>query len=469
MLIKLLFKSFIPAFLLLNVLAVQNTSAQTPVDTVRISFPEFLNKSIEASSLLDASRTQIAVSESRSSEARASRFLPGFNLTTAHGLIPGVKGTQGLPSSQVYLDPTLRNDWEDWAFFNQFEVEAIQPIFTWGALSNAINAAETAVRISRYGYEADQDQYAFQLFELYQGTLLAGELERLIDDARSTLRTAERELDILIDEGDLSVDHTDVFELQIFKYEFESEVTEIQQALRFLNRAWSIALGSPENVVYLPDTVFIDPIDVVIEDVTQYEMYAGMGRPEIKQINAVVQAAEFGFKATSAQNLPSFFIGANARYAFAPNRPRQRNPFISNPSNTSSLLVGIGIQQPLNFFVQRSRTERARNQLRQSKYAREAVSEGVIIEINEAYSDLIVAKSKLDNTYKALDVSRQWLRQEQLDYDIGFGEVRNLIDALERNLQLEAAYRQRIHDFNVSLAKLYRVTGLSLKELYITN
>ncbi len=443
-------------------------AAPAEADTVEISFQDFVEQAMARSGEIRARRQAVRVAETRRDEAEASRFLPSFNVTTAHGLIPGVKNSnEEFSSSALYLDPTLRNDWEDWAFFNQFEIQALQPLYTWGALTNAIKASRSAVDVARFEFEANQMETEMQLFQLYQGRLLATELKRLIDEAKRTLRQAERELNRLFDEGSSEIDDADLYQFEIFQHEFEAQVTEVDQNIMFLERAWNIALGSNGDVVYKPAENFLDPVPSDIESPAYYVDLALRQRPEVQQLDAVKQAAEYGLKATQAQNYPSLFLGANYRFAYAPNRPRQRNPFISNPSNTSSLTVGIGLQQNLNFVVLNSRTERARVQRRQAGYAFEAAQQGIELDVSDKYKDAIVARSKMNATDRALDVSRQWLRQEQLDFDIGFGDVSNLVDAVRKSLELEAEQRQRIHDFNIQYARLLKASGMGLSQIMI--
>jgi len=461
---KILSLTFLIAFILTGI---SQSSAQSP-DTLKLSFNEFLVKALDASAELKARQKQVAISQTRYMEARASRFLPNANATTAHGLIPGVKASNSdIPSDQLYLDPGLRNDWEDWAFFNQIEISALQPLYTWGALSNAIRAARTGVQAALHGFENDQRRYEFQMFQLYQAKLLSMEMERLINEANRTLDRSERELFELLESGEEDLDDRDVYQFEIFKYEFYAQADEIRENARFVERAWRLALGiNDPNVIVRPEHSFLDAVDYKANELIFYQQYAISGRPEVLQIESARNAAEYGIKATRAQNYPALFLGITAKYTYAPNRPRQMNPFITNVTNTSSLTFGFGFRQNLNFQQMKSRTDRAREQLRQSQFALLAVRDGIRLEVADTYKSHVVARSRYENVLRALDISRQWLRQEQLDYDIGFGEILELVNALRTNLELEASHKQRTHDFNVSVARLLNTSGMSISSLF---
>ncbi|MCH8567661.1 MAG: TolC family protein [Balneolales bacterium] len=437
-------------------------------DTVRISFEEFRSIALDHSREMQARKQQVRIAESRRSETEASRYLPNLTLTTAHGLIPGVRSKDdSFSQSALYLDPTLRNDWNDWAVFNQFEINVLQPIYTWGALSNAIKASRAAVDIAAFEYDGEESRFELQLFQLYQGMLLAKELQRLAIDSKPTIRMADRELQKLIDEGSDEIDDADLYQFEIFMYEFESQLDEVNENVAFLIRAWQIALGvQGSGIVYLPSETFLDPVEDEILELDFYLSQAYVLRPEARQLRSVRETAEYGRNAVRAQNYPAIFLGANYRYAYASNRPRQFNPFISNPANTSSLTVGIGLRQNLNFFILQSRTERAEAQLRQAGFAKDAVMDGIALEISDRYKDARVARSRLLNNSRALDISRQWLRQEQLDYDIGFGDVTNLVDAFRSSIELEADQKQRTYDLNMRMARLLNASGIPVTQLY---
>ena len=51
---------------------------------------------------------------------------------------------------------------------------------------------------------------------------------------------------------------------------------------------------------------------------------------------------------------------------------------------------------------------------------------------------------------------------EQLDYDFGIGDVRDVVDALEQELELRIEEKQTAFDYIISLANLKKVTGLCI-------
>lgn len=450
---------------ILSLLIWVSVAGAQSVDTIRIDVSEFIALGKERSSLLRTNQQDVNLASNRLSQARAQRILPRIELTTAHGLVPGVRSSNPdlYGERSLYLDPNLENDWEDWAIFTRAEVSAIQPIYTWGAIRSAINAAKQGVNLAKAEFDASSAEYEIQLYELYYGRLLAYELQRIVDDAKRTIETAERELNNFLESGEQDIEDKDIYQFRIFKHEFFTQADEVSENLKFLEAAWNLALANHDgSIVYMPSESFLDPLDFQIREVIYYESQASLSRPELKQIESAYRAAEYGLDIAKASNYPTVIMAFSAAFARTPNRPRQANPFIRNSANYENIVYGIGVRQNLNFRVNRENINRSQLQLRQASYAREAISDGIKLDIRENYRRTMMSFSRLDNTREALDISNEWLRLEQIDYDLGFGEVKNLVEAVRSNLELEVQLRQRIFEYNVNIGKLNKSAGLPI-------
>src|SRR5699024_7808820 len=102
-------------------------------DTVRVSLEEFVKQGIKNSGQIDAKKQEIFLAKNRVDQVKGERFLTSFTLTTAHGLVPNTEGETQEGSFQY--------DFEDLSLYTQARIELLQPIFTWGALRNAVKAS----------------------------------------------------------------------------------------------------------------------------------------------------------------------------------------------------------------------------------------------------------------------------------------------------------------------------------------
>lgn len=435
-------------------------------DTLQVNLTEFIERGLEASGQVAYEERAVDLAKNRIRSVQSQRILPNINFTSQHGVIPGVVSQNpDLPRGQYYLDPNLENDWEDWAIFTRAEINAMQPVYSWGAINSAIRAAEAGARAAEFQFGAVKAEAEFQLYELYYSYLLALEVSRIIEDANSRIGQVERTLNTMREEGDPDLKESDVFKFDILKSEFQVQRAEVRESLDFVRRVWDYALQADANTVYIPEESFLDPIQHEIREFDYYQQMAMQGRPELRGAESGMEALRSSVNAAKAQQYPMLLLGITGSYANTPNRPRQTNPFIINSTNYASAGVGLVVRQNLNFSSMRSSVERAQIEYRRVNDLHKALTDGIVLELNETYREAVVAEVKVRQTEEALVTARNWVRNEQLNYDIGFGDIEDLLDAVQKELELRLQLKQNVFDLNKKVAALYKAGGIQLHQL----
>jgi outer membrane protein TolC len=414
-------------------------------------------------------RQDVELAQNQIKQAKAQRIIPNMSFNSQHGLVPGVESNDpNLPRDEYYLDPNLRNDWSNWAIFTKFQVSAVQPVFTWGAINKAVEAARLGAEAAQHSFDAKQADLELRLFDLYYSYILALEIERLLDEAQGKVNQIERQINAMKEEGDTSLDESEVFKFEIYKSEFEIQKAEVEENMRFVTETWNYVLRNEEGTVFEPQIRFLDPVASNIESLSFYQDAAFNNRPELEALRVGEDATEIYITSLKKQNLPGLYLAGYINFANTPNRPRQSNPFIQNNTNLFNGGFGFTIRQKLNFFSIRANIERTQIELKKVSLAQDAAKDGIMLEVNNNYRQASLADVKVEQTDEALVTSKKWLRQEQLDYDFGMGEVKDLIDAMRKELELKLQLKQRIFEYNSSLAKLNKSAGIPLTTL-ITN
>lgn len=462
---KMIFKKLVfITFLLLLSGSLNMLSAQ---DTVRVSLEEFISRGIKNSGEIDAERQNVRLAENQIRQTQSKRYVPKFELNTQHGVIPGVKSNRDdLDPNEYYLDPNLENDFEDIAIFTRAEVQLLQPLYTWGALKNAVKASKAAANAAESKFQITQNQTELRLYKLYQSYLLSLEISRLLNEAQQQLDDIGEQLEEKKNEEGSELDESDVFKFEVFKSEFAIRTAEVRENAEYVQNVWNYVMGGDQGTVYMPEKRFLDPVQNPIKTLDYYRSRAVNERPEIEALEAGINAAEFGVKATKAKNYPSLFLGLRGSFAYTPNRPRQSNPFIINNTNYASASIGFGIRQNLDIFSMKYDVQERKIQEQQAEFSKEAAVDGIVLQINEKYKNASVSKIKVKRTDEALVTSKQWLRQEQLDYDFGMNNTKDLIDAIQKELELKVQYKREIFNFNKDMAELFNASDLSVTKLY---
>ncbi|MDZ7773421.1 MAG: TolC family protein [Balneolaceae bacterium] len=453
-------------FLLFALLLCVAVPAATAQDTLSVSLQEFIRQGTENSGQLEFEQEKVRLANNRIDQARSQRYLPRFELNTQHGVVPGVKSDRtDLSENEYYLDPNLDNDWENWGLYTRAEVSAVQPVFTWGALSSAVKAAEAGADAARHEFDSRQAGLELRLYELYHSYMMTRELQRLLDEARGRIEEITSQLEQMQEEGNQDFDQSDLFKFRVFRSEFDMRAAEVRENMDYIRRIWNYVLQADPGTVYVPEPQFLDPVNNVLRELSYYRGNALKSRPELQGIDSGIRAAEFGLKATRSQALPTLFVGLSGSYANTPNRPRQSNPFIINNTNYATGALGFGIRQNLDIFGISTRIERSRIQLEQAQDARSAAMDGIVLELNDHYKNASLSRSRLERLDEALTTTKEWLRQEQLDYDLGFGDTKDLLDALRKELELRVQIEREVFEHNKNMAELFKAAGLPITHL----
>ena len=460
---KSLISSAIVFFLMLAV-SVPQIFAQ---DTLRISLQDFIERGLDRSGQVDYLSNAVDLAENRTQQAKDQRILPRINLDTQHGLVPGVVSETGRPPNEFYLDPNLSNDWENWAIFTRAEISAVQPIYTWGAIKNAINATQSAANAAEFRFEAEKSEIELQLLDLYFSYQLALETERILKEADDQLRRVERQINDMKEEGDPDLDQSDVFKFDIFRAEFQVQRVEVEQSLDNVKRVWAYVLDPTQNTVYQPESLYLDAVPFELEPYSYYESIAMDERPELRGADAGISAANSQINAVKSQFYPSLFLGLRGSFANTPNRPRQSNPFIINNTNYSSAAFGFSFRQNLNFLTTQTKVDRARIERKRVENLKNALTDGIVLELNDTYRKAAIAQTRVIQLEEVLSISKNWVRQEQLDYDFGFGDVKDLLDSVQKELETRVELKQNTFELNKRVAELYKAAGIPVQQISI--
>jgi outer membrane protein TolC len=449
--------------LILSVFFLSGSSNVFAQDTLEIGFQEFLSIALDNAGQMKVAETKVELAENRTEMAKSQRFLPSLSFRSEHGLVPGV--ASDFPEGQEYLDPNADHDWEHWGLFTRLRIQGAQPVFTWGAIGKAVTAAETAVKSTQQEKEATRAELELRLYDLYYSYTYALEIERLLRDAEDKMGQIGNALEKALDESPDEVDESDKFKFDVFRAQFGIQKKEVDESLNFVKETWAYILRNNEGVVYRPQIRFLDPVSTQLQGISYYQSSAVDNRSELKAISYGRTALEQYISSMKAQNLPGLYFGFTTTLASTPVRPKQDNPFISSPGNTFNTALGFTIRQNLNFFQARTSLKRSRLEVNRLEYLEDAAQDGVILEVNEAYRKAAVAEVKVEQTQEALTIAKQWLRMEQLDYDLGFGESKDLVDAVRQELELRLSEMQSIFEFNSAMAKLNKSAGIPLTSL----
>ncbi len=428
-------------------------------DTMLVDLSEALDRSLEVSPEVDAAEAKRAFSDARLSLARTSRFLTDFSATSAHSFAPALDNPNNTAANRLYLDPDVRNDWDDLSPFHRIEFEAIQPLWTWGELGSSIEAARAGLDLDAAGVRVTEDEVLARTAELYYSLQLADALGRLTRESGDIVEQAKNEIDRLLEEGASDVDYADLFQVEITEQEFLQRVVEVEESRKLARAALSRQLFLADGQSVETRNQVLDPIAIDMKSLEVWQSIAISDRPEVRQADAGVLARSALVEVAQSDYFPKLFLGLTGKWAYAAGRERQRNPYVSDPFLSRGVRAGLVVQQNLNFSQTRAKVRQAQAQRAEVRSQEEALRQLILFEVEEAYRKVLIAQSAVSAREEALLISKRWLRDEQINFDLDLGDTENLVRAVRDNLSLRAQREQTVFNLNVAIIRLLRKTG----------
>jgi outer membrane protein TolC len=204
----------------------------------------------------------------------------------------------------------------------------------------------------------------------------------------------------------------------------------------------------------LPDTAQIKSPDLV----------AALGdsdrqRPDLKALDNGILAKEADVKATRAELFPQIGIIGQFAYSRAPGRDTITNPYIGDYFNALTIGAVLGIKQNLSFWTVITRTNKKEAELDTLRKQRAGAVRAIHVEVETAVADLNAAITKREASAKAVAAGRSWFRSATLNFGIGVGDGRDLIDAYRGYAEAQYGDAQATFDLLAAQAKLEQVTG----------
>ncbi|GAB5520580.1 MAG: TolC family protein [Rhodothermales bacterium] len=430
-----------------------------PADTLVVDLATAVNRALEISPEVGQVAAQQEFAEARARLARSSRFLTEFSAQSAHAVAPGLENPNGTNLDALYIDPDVRNDWSDIAPFNVVEVEALQPLFTWGQLSGSIEAAQQGVAVEAAKVDRKAIDVAYRTAELYYSLLLTDQLAQLVAETGRIVDQAKREINGLLEEGAEGVDDADLFQVLITEQEYLRRVVEIEERQQTAQTALRRQLFLPDGTTARPADVSLEPLVFELGMLNDHMAAAIANRPELAQARAGVAARSALVDVAKSDLYPKLFLGARYQTRYATGRAKPLNPYVGDPYRGIRFEAGLGLRQQLNFGQTRARIQQAQAEYAEVTFQQEAAHQLIQFELEDAYRNVRIAKAALDAAQEALRLGKEWLGFETVNFELDIGDTENLVNAVRQSLTLEAAYFEAIRQYNLSILKLWRAEG----------
>ncbi len=403
---------------------------------------------------IQAAEADLQIAENRLMLVHAARF-PSMDFTWIFGPSPEARGDA----------LTGVSNWRRMSVFTRTELSLVQPLFTFGKLKAAIEAASGGIGAQRAGLTGSRFDLEQQVARAYYLLLLANQLRELAHESRGEIERARRTIveKLEADTGDFT--YTDLHRIDRFVYDVEENANKVVKSQGLARSALRMLTGlsdSDSDSLVLADGS-LNPVDVQIRPL-EYYLSLVEGRPDLGQLREGLRVRSAQVRAVRTDLFPQVFLAGRFKYGFAPNRDRQRNPFLKDEFNVTELGAVLGFRQSLSFASTSAKVKEARLAYEKLGYQARLATQGARLEIEGAYRSLIEARANIASARKARRATRRWFVSARDGFNAGLEEAGEMVDAVKEYGIIRAKYYQAVLEFNLAWIALQRATGNSILE-----
>jgi outer membrane protein TolC len=403
---------------------------------------------------LRAASARIRAARAQLDEAWVSPFFQSA-ITAGVSIAPEVRGSPIFsPDPQVPLD----NPWQP---ILGVQIEGVIPLWTFGKLSAARDAARAGVQAAEFDHARVRAQLRHDVRRAYFALQLALDIRQMLGEGLPAIRQAAERLDQQLAEGDPEVDAMDRWRLAAALAEVEAREADARRLEDTARGALRILTGLAE--VRIPDCP-IQAVEVELGSLDQYARGARESRPEVRMLEAAVRARQASLNVAEAGFFPDIALAYRFGTTWAPGITDQTNPFILDEANYTSVAAGLVMRWSLDLWGNAYRVDRESALLDDMRERSEEAGRGIELEVTEAYRAVEAAQRQVATWERGHRESRAWFVAAAQAREVGTVETRDLVDAVRAYFTARYSHLQAIHDLNVALSNLERTSGTRLVE-----
>ncbi|MCK6551121.1 TolC family protein [Myxococcota bacterium] len=413
-----------------------------------------------------ARNLRIRIDEAQVGEAQAlyryaaAQAYPRFSATALFGGPTPERKTTVVNDLSTITQSSLEGDlrFGDLGFTFRASAEGALPLYTFGKISNAKEAASSVVRAARERVAITEAEVVVQVHNAFWAYQLTRSFITSLEEGEQMLGKVLAKIEELLDADSPQVTENDRLRLLYALATVRVRLTEARQASDLARAAMKLLVGDAQTA---PLEIAGADLDVLppVPPLGDQAREAMTWRPELRALRALVDAQQKFAAYRESSFWPDIFIGGILRYAYTSNSTDQTNPFIYDDANLADVGVGLGMRVELDVFSKLAELEQAETAIRTRSAQAAAAEQAVDLEVRKLHSDLVNGYERIRGLERANRAARGWLTASTLAYDIGTGDASELIESFLAWAASEGELQKTRYDMQLGHADFARAIG----------
>lgn len=422
--------------------------------TLVLDLETCINAALKAAPEIGEARADQELTASKLQEAKSHRY-PQVDVMALFGPAPGAKRSDISPAVRTDKSFSMR----DLTWFTSADLMVIQPIYTFGKISDSMKAANHGIEVDKARIQQKGNEVTLEVKKYYYGVLLAREMQAVLDELLQYLQQGKQKMQYLIDNGADSGDPMDLYKLDAYSGEVHHFMQEAEKGEKLATAALKARLGLGDHVnIEVPEERLQPPTDTLPE-VTVIIDKARNQRPEFKQLDEGIKARKALINAAKAYYYPDIFVAGMASWAYSDGRDKINNPYINDSFRHAYAGAALGVKWHLDFGITSAKISAEQAQLNRLYSTKSYADSYIPLQTEKAWLEMQEAKHNISTSRQSFQSAKKWAAAALANFDFGIGDARDIYDAVAVYGKMKAAYYQAIYDFKIAQAELDYATG----------
>jgi multidrug efflux system outer membrane protein len=402
---------------------------------------------------LSAARARLALTHAQLDEATWTPWFQ-WSASSAFGPSPELSGTLDYTqSTQSSLNVNSLGP----VPFLAFNVSGSIPIYTFGKLETAREAAEANVRVGEWDLEKQRQTMRLDVRRAYYGVQLARDATYVVDNALGQLDRAIQATKDKLARGAPNVGEVDLLRMEAYRQDIGAQSLQAPKGEAYGLGALRFITGVEEHFDLVDDPL-VTP-DRPLAALVQYLAAARLLRPDVNMARATVAARTAAVDYSRAKLFPDVGLALSATFQTTPGARSQLNVWASDSFNQFFYSVGLGVQWGLDLLPKAARQAQAESQLEESLSLEEGSLGTALAEVERAYADAREAKGREEILGDAEHDAKQWVAIVEDQVDLGTAEEGALLEPLRAYGSARVRHLYALMDYNVAMSNLALASG----------
>ncbi len=305
-----------------------------------------------------------------------------------------------------------------------------QPVYTGGAVTNAIELAELKSTAARFATDLQRDNIRFQLTGLYLDIYKYNNLRRVVEGNISAAQKVLKEMVARYEQG--TALQNDITRYELLVSNLELQLVRINNTIDILNTNLVTIAGLPEGTVIVPDSTILAQ-SLPTKGTAWWQAEAEANSPSLSLARSGVDISRKAESLVRSERLPK--IGLQAGWSMDGPILVEVPPI---NRNLSYWYVGIGISYNIsslyksNKSLAKSRiaTQRAVEQL-------DVARENLSLAVNTDHIRYLEAYEELKARQKSVELAERNYRTTSTRYSADMALITDMLDAANSKLDAE--------------------------------